>query len=73
MRRDDRAPRPAGGAPPETGCPDCAGPLRRRWSRVAVRYGSWGFKATDSLVGETRGKDYRELRERAERISDDPR
>ena len=60
-----------GEGPPEGGCPECAGPLRRRWSRVAVRYGSWGFKATDGLVRETRGRDYRDLRDRAERISDE--
>ena len=61
---------PLGAAPPEDGCPDCGKPWRRRYSRVAVRYGTWGFNATDRMVRDTRGKDFRELRERAERISD---
>lgn len=52
-------------------CPRCGGPARQRFARVAVRYGSWGFTATDSLVGETRGKDFKALRERAEQISDE--
>jgi putative FmdB family regulatory protein len=60
-----------GAGPPEGGCPACAGPLRKRFGRVAVRYGGWGFSATDNLVPDTRGKDYRALRERAERISDE--
>lgn len=62
-----------GSGPPDTGCDACGGPLRRRWSRVAVRYGAWGFQATDGLVRDTRGKDFRGLRERAERISDESR
>lgn len=44
---------------------------RRKFSRVAVRYEGWGFASTDSLVTDTRGKDYKALRERAERISDE--
>lgn len=44
---------------------------RQRFTRVAVRYTGWGFTATDSLVGDTRGKDFRSLRENAERISDE--
>jgi putative FmdB family regulatory protein len=49
----------------------CGGRLRHRFSRVAVRYGSWGFTATDSLVNRPPGGDFRALRERAERISDE--
>ncbi len=56
-------------APPS--CPGCGGPTRRRFSRVGVRYESWGLNATDRLVGSTGGKDYRRLRETAERISDE--
>jgi putative FmdB family regulatory protein len=52
-------------------CAACGGPLRRKFSRVAVRYEGWGFTATDSLVNDTRGKDYKALRERAERIADE--
>ena len=52
-------------------CPACEGPLRRRFSRVAVRYTSWGFAATDGLVPERPGRGaYREVAERAERISE---
>jgi|AntRauTorcE11897_2_1112592.scaffolds.fasta_scaffold38258_1 putative FmdB family regulatory protein len=52
-------------------CPACEGELRRRFSRVAVKYTSWGFNATDGLVGDrpSRGS-YREVAERAERISE---
>jgi len=52
-------------------CAACGGPLRRKFSRVAVKYEGWGFTATDSLVGDTRGKDFKALREKAERISDE--
>lgn len=52
-------------------CPDCGGTLRRRFSRVAVTYTSWGFSRTDGLVAERPGRgDYREVAERAERISE---
>jgi putative FmdB family regulatory protein len=54
--------------PPD--CEACGGPTRHRLSRVAVRYNSWGFTATDKLVGDTRGKDYRALRDKATEISD---
>ncbi|MGH8906316.1 MAG: FmdB family zinc ribbon protein [Egibacteraceae bacterium] len=60
-----------GAGPPEDGCPSCGGCLRRLFSRVAVRYGAWGFAHTDALVSDTRGKQYKDLRERAERISDE--
>jgi putative FmdB family regulatory protein len=50
---------------------DAPGELRRRWSRVAVKYQSWGFTSTDKLVGDDRrDQDFRALRDRAERISD---
>jgi putative FmdB family regulatory protein len=52
-------------------CQACGGELRRRWSRVAVKYQGWGFKGTDKLLSEDRqGQDFRDLRERAERIAD---
>jgi putative FmdB family regulatory protein len=57
----------------ETGdrkCPDCGGPAKHRFSRVAVKYGGWGFTATDKLVGDTKGKDFKKLRSKAEEISD---
>ena len=52
-------------------CPECGETMRRKFSRVGVRYGTWGFSATDSLVSDTRGKDYKELRSKAEQISDE--
>lgn len=55
----------------EQPCAACGGELRRKFSRVAVKYEGWGFTSTDSLVNDTRGKDYKALRERAERISDE--
>jgi putative FmdB family regulatory protein len=51
-------------------CEECGGEARHRLARVAVRYNSWGFSATDSLVGDTRGKDFTTLRTEAEKISD---
>lgn len=50
-------------------CLDCGAPLRRRPSRVAVRYSGWGFTATDRLVRRP-GGDFRALRERADQIAD---
>jgi putative FmdB family regulatory protein len=51
-------------------CDGCGGEARHRLARVAVRYNSWGFTATDSLVSDTRGKDFTDLRAKAEQISD---
>lgn len=51
-------------------CPDCGQLMQRKFSRVAVRYGSWGFNATDNLVSDNTGKDFKALREKAEQISD---
>lgn len=59
-----------GAEAPEDGCTECGGPLRRKFSRVAVKYEGWGFSSTDSLVGNPGGKDFKALRERAERISE---
>lgn len=55
--------------PPD--CAACTAPMQRIFSRVAVRYSTWGFTATDSLVGDTRGKDFKALRSKAEQISDE--
>ena len=52
-------------------CPDCGEQTKLRPGRVAVRYEGWGFTATDSLVSDTRGKDFRALRDKAEQISDE--
>jgi putative FmdB family regulatory protein len=52
-------------------CSECGGEAKHRLARVAVKYGAWGFGATDSLVSDTRGKDFRALRAKAEQISDE--
>jgi putative FmdB family regulatory protein len=53
-------------------CPDCGGALERRFSRVAVRYDSWGFNATDSLVPDRPGRnDLNAVRAKAEQLSED--
>ena len=52
-------------------CEACGGALRRKFSRVAVKYQGWGFASTDGLVNDPRGKDFKALRERAERIADE--
>jgi putative FmdB family regulatory protein len=35
-------------------CEACGGELRRRFSRVGVRYQGWGFQSTDALVPDDR-------------------
>lgn len=54
-------------------CAACGGPLRRKFSRVAVRYEGWGFTSTDKLISDARGprKDFKTLRSKAEQISDE--
>jgi putative FmdB family regulatory protein len=52
-------------------CEECGKPAKHRMARVAVKYNGWGFAATDSLVSDTRGKDFKTLRETAEKISDE--
>ncbi|MGZ4103650.1 MAG: FmdB family zinc ribbon protein [Actinomycetota bacterium] len=56
-----------------TACAVCGGPLKRAWSgRIHVSLEGWGFSKTDSLVrGEGRGKDFKKLKERADRIRDE--
>jgi putative FmdB family regulatory protein len=53
-------------------CPVCAGTLERRFSRVAVKLEGWGFSRNDGMVPDRPGGrgDFKQVRERAERISD---
>ena len=51
-------------------CPECGKPAKHRMARVAVKFEGWGFSATDSLIGDSRGKDFKQLRNKAEEISD---
>lgn len=60
-----------GAAAPADGCAVCGGTLKRKFSRVAVKYQGWGFSATDSLVSEPGTKDFKALRDRADRIADE--
>ena len=59
------------GAPGPGACRACGGELRKKFSRVAVRYRGWGFSATDRLVSDTRGRDFDALRSKAEQIADE--
>jgi putative FmdB family regulatory protein len=53
-----------------TDCSACGGALRRAFggARVRVNLQGWGFSKTDALIADTRGKDFKALKERAERI-----
>jgi putative FmdB family regulatory protein len=51
-------------------CPECGGKATHQFARVAVKYDGWGFTATDKLVGDSRGKDFKQLSAKAEEISD---
>jgi putative FmdB family regulatory protein len=52
-------------------CPACDGRLQRRFSRIAVKLEGWGFSRTDGLVADRPGRgDFKQVRERAERISE---
>lgn len=52
-------------------CEQCGELARHRFARIAVKYDSWGFGATDNLVADPRGKDFKTLRATAEKISDE--
>jgi putative FmdB family regulatory protein len=52
-------------------CAECGGVAKHRFARIAVKYNDWGFGSTDQLVSDNRGKDFKALRETAERISDE--
>ena len=56
-----------------TVCTSCGGGLKKVFGggRLHVRLEGWGFTKTDSLITDTRGKDFKALRERAERIADE--
>ena len=53
-------------------CPECGGELRRVWGHVGIRFSGWGFSSTDKLLpeGRRRGKNFREVKERAEKIAE---
>lgn len=58
-------------APEPEACPACGkGPLLRAYSGAApqIALNGWGFSKTDALLKDTRGKDFKQLKERAARI-----
>jgi len=63
LKLGDTGPRPC----PTEGCPGIA---TQRFTRVAVKYEAFGFTSTDKLVQEPAGKNFRDLRQKAEEISD---
>ena len=58
----DTSPRP---------CTECDGTMHQKFGRVAIKYADFGFTGTDRLVSDSRGKDFKVLRNRAEQISDE--
>lgn len=60
------------GAGPPGACPECGGELRRRYSRVAVRFQGWGFSTTDDLLSDERRakRDFKEVQRKAEELRD---
>ncbi len=60
--------------PPEPAperCPDCAGALRRRWSRVGVQLVGWGFSKNDGLLSDNGPRrDFKQVRDKASELFD---
>ena len=59
--------------PTPESCAACGGPLKRTYGggRVHISLEGWGFSKTDSLIADTRGKDFKALKERAQRLVDE--
>lgn len=62
----------SGESAPES-CVACGGALKRTYggSRVHISLVGWGFAKNDSLISDTRGKDFKAIRERAARMVDE--
>jgi putative FmdB family regulatory protein len=57
-------------ASPEA-CPECGGPLQRRWSRVGVSFQGWGFSRNDALLPDSpRRKPFQQVKEKASELFD---
>ncbi|GAC1412743.1 MAG: hypothetical protein NVSMB57_08220 [Actinomycetota bacterium] len=58
-----------------TACATCGGGLKRAYggSRVFINLEGWGFSKNDALISDAKAprKDWRELKERAQRIRDE--
>lgn len=61
------------GEKPPTTCKECGGKLKRTYGgRVSVQLQGWGFSKTDSYLSDNRPRrDFKQLKERAERITDE--
>ena len=61
------------GEKPPTKCKGCGGKLKRTYGgRVSVQLQDWGFSKTDSYLPDNRPRrDFKQLKERAERITDE--
>ena len=61
------------GEDPPAACEKCGGSLKRTWSgRLHVSLEGWGFSKTDSYLPDDRPRrDFKALKERAERITDE--
>jgi putative FmdB family regulatory protein len=58
--------------PAPTACAACGEPLKKVFGgRIGVSLNSWGFSKTDDLIKDTRGKDFRALRARADKMRDE--
>lgn len=61
-------------APEPIGCTHCGAPLKRTYGggRVHISLQGWGFKKTDALLpGDRPRRDFKALKERAERMTDE--
>lgn len=58
-----------------TACAQCGGTLKRAWggTRIHINLVGWGFSKTDALISDAHAprKDFKMLRERAQRIVDE--
>ena len=56
-----------------TACTDCGADLKRTWGgRLHVSLQGWGFSKTDSYLPDDRPRrDFKQLKERAERLTDE--
>ena len=54
-------------------CERCGGAVKRVYGggRVHISFEGWGFSKTDGLIADTRGKDFKALKERAQRMVDE--
>jgi putative FmdB family regulatory protein len=63
-----------GSEPAPTKCAACGGALKRAYGggRVHISLEGWGFSRNDALIpGDRRGKDWKALKERADRLRDE--